>query len=210
MHEFRHGMHSLHYNHPAEDRTERPYCPHDGIFHQLMAGESVSNEWTRVPTKQIVLTSLERVFKFVRMRSIIHGFHPILRISGRFWLVALFLGLAVAAAVEMSAGGCLGVGNTTGTSFAGISVFERQPGAGETESPSLGPCASPRLPDAWVQTDSTPQSRDLKHSEPGVSLVPRGGLPDRQLSLLRFRHLSSRRAVCPQPPLEVLFCTWQI
>lgn len=68
--------------------------------------------------------------------------------------------------------------------------------------------ASRPSPEALRQTESTPRGGEFRYSDFSLSLVARGGSPISQ-SILRLCRIGCRQCACPQPTLEVLFCTWQ-
>jgi hypothetical protein len=87
--------------------------------------------------------------------------------------------------------------------------MSQQPVGEKTELPIVCRYHTLTILDALRQSDSTLRGGELRHSEFNVSLAPRGGSAHDQ-SLLRLYHIGIRQAVCPQSPLEILFCTWQI
>jgi hypothetical protein len=91
---------------------------------------------------------------------------------------------------------------------SGCDICESQPAEGKTEPPAICRSSSARSPDALRQTDSMPRGEELKYSELSGLLAPRDGLANSKC-LPGLNHLGNRQTVHLQPPLEVLFCSWQ-
>jgi len=62
--------------------------------------------------------------------------------------------------------------------------------------------------EALYQPDPAPRGEELRPSQPGLSLVPRGG-PGKNDSPDPPRHLGPSPLVNPRLSLQILFCTWQ-
>jgi hypothetical protein len=79
--------------------------------------------------------------------------------------------------------------------------------AGEPSSPALGRHGSLPPGQAWRHNHATHRGVDLRHAQPGIFLVPRGGTPRTELPDW-LAHFRGRRPPSAHPPLHVLFCTW--
>lgn len=91
----------------------------------------------------------------------------------------------------------------------GFTAPERHPVKEDLEGSAVQESPSQHLPEALCNTDPTSGSRIFRQSDSSISLIFRGGLLNNR-PFLRLRSLGSRQTSYAKPPLEVLFCSWQI
>ena len=117
---------------------------------------------------------------------------------------ALLLGMIVGAVIAISL--VRGQSSRITVATRNAEAFHSNRDSGKL--PAVFVRASRPSPEALRQTESTFRGGEFRHSDFSLSLVARGGSPISQ-PFLRLRRIGCRQCACPQPTLEVLFCTWQ-